>query len=75
MTTAVVFADRRSTAERIDGETRRLIEEARSRVRRILDDHREALGRLAGELVRRETLERDELLALVRAPALEVVSR
>ena len=56
------------TAERIDDETLRLVEAAQSRVRGVLESRRDVLRRLAEDLVRRETLEREVLLALVEAP-------
>jgi cell division protease FtsH len=52
------------TAERIDEETRRVVDCARTHVRRILDGRSGTLQRVAEELVRRETLERADLLAL-----------
>ncbi len=58
------------TAERIDNESRRIIDEIHTRVAGILGQRREPMERIAGELMRKETLERaelDELLADVPA--------
>ena len=48
-------------AAHIDEEISRLIDEAHDRARRILEEHREVLDRLAAALVSRETLAEDEL--------------
>ncbi len=60
------------TAEIIDEEARRLIDRTLVRVRSILLERRADLERLAGELVRKETLDRAEIEALLRpSPARE----
>jgi cell division protease FtsH len=47
-------------ATTVDAEVQRLLAEARDRARRLLEQHRPVLDRLAAELVERETLgERD----------------
>jgi cell division protease FtsH len=56
------------TAELIDEESRRMIEEIYARVRRLLQDRRGTLELLARELIRRETLDRRELDRLLAAP-------
>ncbi|WP_043285471.1 ATP-dependent zinc metalloprotease FtsH [Paraburkholderia oxyphila] len=53
------------TAQCIDDEVRRLLNEAHERVARTLDDRREALDRIAKCLLDREVLEHDELVALI----------
>ena len=59
-------------AARIDEEIARMLDEAHSRARRILEEHRAVLDRLAAALLERETLAEEdlqELLADVDAPA------
>jgi cell division protease FtsH len=53
------------TAQQIDAEVRRLIDTAYAKVTRILKQRRHDLERIVGELVRKETLDRDELAALL----------
>ncbi|MGA2716615.1 MAG: ATP-dependent zinc metalloprotease FtsH [Bryobacteraceae bacterium] len=55
------------TAELIDSEARRILDETYKRVRDILERCRGPLARIANELIRKETLERGELDALVAA--------
>jgi len=50
-----------ATAAEIDGEVRRLLEEAHEEVRRRLTDARERLDHLVDALLREETVELDEL--------------
>lgn len=52
-------------ARTIDGEIRRLIQEAYQRARDILTEHRVELEDISQVLLRRETIERDEFLALL----------
>lgn len=56
------------TAEQIDEEVRRLIDAIYSRVRQILTIRRADLDRMADALVKRETLTRDDLQALLADP-------
>jgi cell division protease FtsH len=56
------------TAEQIDEEVRRLIDAIYSRVRQILTTRRADLDRMADALVKRETLTRDDLQALLASP-------
>jgi cell division protease FtsH len=49
------------TAERIDDESRRIVDEIRKRVTDILLKRREPLDRISQELIRKETLDRAEL--------------
>ena len=51
----------------IDSEARRILDEIYKRVREILERCRGPLARISGELIRKETLERAELDALVAA--------
>ncbi|MBM3139585.1 MAG: ATP-dependent zinc metalloprotease FtsH [Chloroflexi bacterium] len=53
------------TAEEIDDEVRRLVDEAHDRCRRVLAAHRDKLDELAGALVEVETLEGDDLLRIL----------
>jgi cell division protease FtsH len=60
-------------ARTIDSEIRRIIEEAHQRARDILVEHRADLEALSQILLRRETIEREEFLALLQgAPEAEV---
>ena len=52
-------------ARTIDSEIRRIIEEAHQRARDILVEHRADLETLSQILLRRETIEREEFLALL----------
>ena len=52
-------------ARTIDSEIRRIIEEAHQRARDILTEHRFELERLSQILLRRETIERDQFIALL----------
>ncbi|MBI5015504.1 MAG: ATP-dependent zinc metalloprotease FtsH [Deltaproteobacteria bacterium] len=54
------------TAQEIDEEVARLLEEAHTRVRAILGQRRELLGRLARLLLEREVLEGEELARFAR---------
>ena len=53
------------TAETIDAEVRRIVDETYGRVRGVLLSRREELGRIAAELMRKETLSREELWVLL----------
>ncbi|WP_042338968.1 ATP-dependent zinc metalloprotease FtsH [Paraburkholderia ferrariae] len=53
------------TAQRIDDEVRRLLDDAHERVVRTLTERRDALERIANRLLEREVLEHDELIALM----------
>ncbi|MDO9408493.1 ATP-dependent zinc metalloprotease FtsH [Patulibacter sp.] len=52
-------------AREIDDEIRRIVEDAHQRATDILNDHRELLNTISEVLIRRETIERDEFLALL----------
>ncbi|MHB1138945.1 MAG: ATP-dependent zinc metalloprotease FtsH [Microthrixaceae bacterium] len=52
-------------AARVDEEISRLLDEAHGRARRILEEHRDVLDRLARALLDRETLADDELGAML----------
>jgi cell division protease FtsH len=52
-------------ARTIDAEIRRLIDEAHQRARDILTEHRAQLEEISHILLRRETIEREEFLALL----------
>src|SRR5690606_22603828 len=53
------------TAEEIDDEVRRIIDEAHARCRSLMEEHRDALDRLAARLIEVETVEGDDLLELL----------
>jgi cell division protease FtsH len=57
------------TAQQIDDEVRRLADAAYARVKRILAERRDDLERIVAELVRKETLDRADLQALLGEPA------
>jgi cell division protease FtsH len=61
------------TAEAIDAEVRRIIDETYKRVRKVLLSRREELGRIATELMRKETLSREELWVLLSPPSAPLV--
>jgi cell division protease FtsH len=64
------FTERRDisdrTAELIDAEVRRLATEAYERARDLVQTHLDALHGLAGALLERETLNREDVLRIVR---------
>jgi cell division protease FtsH len=64
------FAQRREISERtaqmVDDEVKRLIDEAYARAMQILTEHRELLDRIAVALLDRETIDREDLDRLVR---------
>jgi cell division protease FtsH len=53
------------TAEEIDTEVKRLIAEAHERCKQILRDKREVLDRLAAHLIEVETIEGEDLIAIL----------
>jgi cell division protease FtsH len=57
-------------AQRVDGEVKRLIDEAYQRAMTTLRGNRELLETLASALLERETLDRDEIEALARGESL-----
>jgi cell division protease FtsH len=56
------------TAEAIDEELRRIVDEIYGRVREILLHNRGPMARISSELIRKETLDRAELDKLLAAP-------
>jgi cell division protease FtsH len=52
-------------AREIDDEIRRIVEEAHQLARTVLDNHREALDLTSQILLRRETIEREQFIALL----------
>ena len=63
------------TAREIDAEIRRIIEDAHQRARDILVEHRDALESISQVLLTRETIEREEFLALLAGASEEDVFR
>jgi len=53
------------TAEEIDDEVRRIIDDAHARCRAVISEHRDALDALAARLIEVETVEGDDLLRLL----------
>src|ERR1700736_3857311 len=53
------------TAERVDAEVERLLEEAHQQARTALSEHRAALERLAQALLQEEVLDRDQVLTII----------
>ena len=53
------------TAERVDAEVERLLDQAHQQARSVLSEHRAALDRLAQALLQEEVLERDQVLAII----------
>jgi cell division protease FtsH len=60
-------------AREIDDEIRRIVEEAHQIARSVLDEHREALDHTSEILLRRETIEREEFIALLDGKSEEEV--
>jgi cell division protease FtsH len=60
------------TAERIDEESRRIVDEIHKRVTEILLKRREPLERISRELIRKETLDRAELDQLLAEGEIQV---
>ena len=60
-----------NTAERIDGEVDRILQEAREETARLLKENEEQLRRLADELLKREILDREDIEALLRGEELQ----
>ena len=52
-------------AREIDDEIRRIVESAHQRAKDILAEHRDSLERISEILVKRETIEKEEFLALL----------
>jgi len=53
------------TAEEIDDEVRRIIDDAHERCRAVLAEHRDSLDKLAALLIEQETVEGDDLLRVL----------
>ncbi|WP_249021665.1 ATP-dependent zinc metalloprotease FtsH [Conexibacter sp. S30A1] len=60
-------------AREIDLEIRRIVESAHTVARGILNDHRESLDRISEILLKRETIERDQFVALLGGDSEEQV--
>ncbi len=60
-----------ATAELIDQEVRRFVEEGESTARKILDEHRDDLEIVAKGLLEYETLSRNEIEALLRGESID----
>ena len=60
-------------AREIDDEIRRIVEGAHQVARAMLEDHREALGSISELLLKRETIEREEFVALLEGKSAEEV--
>jgi cell division protease FtsH len=60
-------------AREIDDEIRRVIEEAHSLARRVLEEHLKDLHRISGILIERETIDKDQFALLLGGESEEVV--
>ena len=58
------------TARLVDQEVKRILDEAHDRARKVLEDNRDLLERIAQALLERETLDRDQIEALDRGEPL-----
>jgi cell division protease FtsH len=58
------------TAELVDDEVKRFLDEAHAKARQLLTAHRDLLERIALTLLERETIDREDLEYLVRGDAL-----
>jgi cell division protease FtsH len=56
------------TARQIDGEVRKILDDAHREAREILENHRDQLALVAGELLRKETLDAAAFETLIEAP-------
>jgi cell division protease FtsH len=54
-----------ATAERVDADVERLITQAHQQAHAVISEHRDALERLAQALMQEESLEREQVLAIV----------
>ncbi len=62
------------TAQLVDQEVKRTLDEAHQRAREVLENERELLESIAGALLERETLDRDEVELLAQGKALPPLS-
>jgi cell division protease FtsH len=60
-------------AREIDDEIRRVIEEAHTLARRVLEEHANELHRISGILIERETIDKDQFVRLLEGESEEVV--
>jgi cell division protease FtsH len=60
-------------AREIDDEIRRVIEEAHSLARRVLEEHIDDLHRISGILIERETIDKDQFVRLLEGESEDVV--
>jgi len=60
-------------AREIDDEIRRIVESSHTQARSILTDHKEQLGKLSEILIKRETIEREQFVALLQGGTEEEV--
>ncbi len=58
-----------ATAQRVDTEVERIMEQAHQQARHVLTEHRDALERLAQALLQEEVLEREQALAIIHNAA------
>jgi cell division protease FtsH len=72
------FGQRREVSERtaqmVDDEVKRFLDEAHERARRILTEERALLDQIAGVLLERETIDREDLDLIVQGTALPPVT-
>lgn len=54
-----------ATAQKVDAEVTRILEEAHQQARTVLTEHRDALERLAQALLQEEMLEREQVLSII----------
>jgi cell division protease FtsH len=62
-------------AREIDDEIRRVIEEAHARAREVLEQHMDAMNQLAGILIERETIDKDQFERLLAGESPDEVFR
>ena len=60
-------------AREIDDEIRRIVEAAHVQAKQILGEHRDKLERISEILIKRETIERDQFVALLQGTSEEEV--
>ena len=62
-------------ANKIDIETRRIIEESHSRAKALIEENRDKLERLAQALLKYETLSGDEVRAIIRGEDIDEIRK
>lgn len=62
------------TAELIDNEIRKIVEEAEDRAKKVLTDHRATMDKMVAVLIEKETIEQDAIEAIMGKPQKKLVT-